>query len=167
LGADRIAVDALLHKDLSVVYGLSQKLGAQALIASLPLSTERNNVVWFDYVSRASPPISREIIELIRSGIISEILVSDWKHEGKPNQFDHRLIDKFPIKPSSIIAFGGISTPEQMLSLLKNNNVVAVAIGNFLSYREHAIQSYKELLYSMPLRHASYESNSLIANTDV
>ena len=167
LGADRIAVDALLHKDLSVVYGLSQKLGAQALIASLPLSTERNNVVWFDYVSRASPPISHEIIELIRSGIISEILVSDWKHEGKPNQFDHRLIDKFPIKPSSIIAFGGISTPEQMLSLLKNNNVVAVAIGNFLSYREHAIQSYKELLYSMPLRHASYESNSLIANTDV
>ena len=38
LGADRLVIDSLLHEDLSTVRELSEQLGAQALIASLPLS---------------------------------------------------------------------------------------------------------------------------------
>ena len=37
-GADRLVVDALLHDDLQEVQFLSERLGAQAVIASLPLS---------------------------------------------------------------------------------------------------------------------------------
>ena len=62
------------------------------------------------------------------------------------------------MKDTSIIAFGGISNPEQMRTLLDRNEVAAVAAGNFLSYHEHAIQKYKEALIDLPLRLASYES---------
>lgn len=164
-GADRIVVDALLREDLSAVRGLSERLGAQALIASLPLSWQENALAWFDYHSQLSRPISDEVLEMIQSGVVSEILISDWRHEGQPGEFEQKLVEEFPLKGAPIIAFGGISEHEQMRELLQSPAVVAVAVGNFLSYREHAIQNFKEALAGMPLRLATYESTfSLIAD---
>lgn len=168
LGADRIVVDALLHEDLLSIKGLSEQLGAQALIASLPLSWDGNGLAWFDYRSKTSTPISDEVLGLIQSGVISEVLISDWEHEGMPGGFEKKLVEEFPLKNASIIGFGGLSEPEQMRVLLQYPEVSAVAIGNFLSYREHAIQAYKEALTSLPLRLSTYESTfSLTADTDV
>src|SRR5437588_156885 len=56
-----------------------------------------------------------------------------------------------------LIAFGGISEPEQIASLLQRDNVVAVGIGNFLNYREHAVQAYRSALDALPLRDPIYE----------
>jgi cyclase len=167
-GADRIVVDSLLHDDLLAIKSLSERLGAQALIASLPLSWHGKSLAWFDYRSKTSTPISDEVLGLIQSGVISEVLILDWEHEGMPGGFQQKLFEEFPLKDASIIAFGGLSKPEQMRALLKSTGVAAVAIGNFLSYREHAIQEYKKALTSMPIRLATYESTfSLIADTDV
>jgi cyclase len=168
LGADRIVVDALLHNNLAVVRDLSERLGAQALIGSLPLSCHGNKIKWLNYRSKASTQISNEVLDLIQSGLISEVLISDWEREGMPSGFQQKLIEKFPLKDVSIIAFGGISKPEQMRVLLENSEVVSVAVGNFLSYREHGIQRYKEALTSMPLRHATYKSRyTLMTDADV
>jgi cyclase len=168
LGADRIVVDALLHDDLAVVRDLSERLGAQALIGSLPLSCSDGEIKWLNYRSKTSTQISNEVLGLIQSGVISEALISDWEHEGMPGGFEQKLVEKFPLKDASIIAFGGISKPEQMRALLECSEVVAVAVGNFLSYQEQAIQKYKEALTNMPVRLANYKSTfSLIAETDV
>ncbi|WP_076590892.1 HisA/HisF-related TIM barrel protein [Herminiimonas arsenitoxidans] len=164
-GADRISVDALLHSDLSSVKDLSERLGAQALIASLPLSFQTGGLEWLDYRFRTSKPIPDEIFSLIQNGIVSEVLISDWQHEGLPGGFEQKLVQEFPLKNVPIIAFGGISEHEQMRTLLKSTNVAALAVGNFLSYKEHAIQKYKEALTGLPLRLATYESMfPLIAN---
>ena len=167
LGAERIVIDALLHDDLAMVRDISKRLGAQALIGSLPLSWSDGEIKWLNYRSKTSTQIPNEILELIHSGIISEVLISDWEHEGMQSGFEQKIVEKFPLKESSIIAFGGISKPEQMRSLLEHSGVVAVGVGNFLSYHEHAIQKYKEALIGLPVRLASYNSKfSLIANTD-
>jgi cyclase len=165
LGADRIVVDALLHDDLISVKGLSECLGAQALIASLPLSWQGKSLEWLDYRSRTSTSISDEVLGLIQSGVISEVLLSDWKNEGMPDGFEKKLVEEFPLKNVPIIAFGGLSEHEKMRTLLQSSRVSAVAVGNFLSYREHAIQRYKEALTGMPVRLATYKSTfSLIAD---
>lgn len=168
LGADRIVVDALLHDNLASINTLSEKLGAQALIASLPLSWQAEGLEWFDYRYKTSTPISDEVLNLIATGIASEVLIIDWQHEGIPGAFDHNLIDRFPLKNVPVIAFGGLSEVEQIRTLLQASGVAAVAIGNFLSYQEHAIQKYKKILPDMPLRFATYQSTfSLMASTDV
>ena len=158
LGADRIVVDALLHDNLDIVKGLSDCLGAQALIASLPLSWQGNYLEWLNYRFHKSAPIPYEILNLLQSGVISETLISDWIHEGIPNGFDQNLINKFPLNNVSVILFGGLSSNAQIRELLQNSSVTAVAIGNFLSYREHALQIFKEALTGLPLRPATYES---------
>jgi cyclase len=168
MGADRIIVDTLLHDNLAVVHDLYSQLGGQALIGSLPLSWNIGGIKWFNYRSKVSTLISNDVLELIRMGVISELLISDWEHEGVSGGFEKNLIENFPLKDAHMIVFGGISKSEQISKLMEYQGVVAVAIGNFLSYHEHALQKYKEALIGMPVRHSSYESKfPLIADIDV
>ena len=165
LGADRIAVDSLLRDDLKTVSGLSEQLGAQALIASLPLSWQGKNLEWLDYRSRTSSPVSEGVLELIRSDVISEVMVIDWRHEGSSGGFEQKLVEQFPLQGVPLIAFGGLNECGQIRSLLGSPQISAVAVGNFLSYGEHVVQKYKEALAGMPLRQATYETTfSLIAD---
>lgn len=164
-GADRIVVDALLHDDFSSVRGLSERLGAQALIASMPLSWQGGRIEWLNYRQRIQTPIPDELLAIIESGVVSEVLSTDWMHEGKPSGFEKKIVEEFPLRDVPLITFGGLSTSEQMAMLLQQSNVSAIAVGNFLSYKEHAIQRCKEQLAGMPLRLSNYESRySLVAD---
>lgn len=158
-GADRIVIDALLRDCILTVKKISENLGAQALIASLPLSEENNNLVWYDYRKKVSTSLALELLEFIQSDWISEIMISDWKHEGLSNSFNRNIIKTFPLDDIPLILFGGVSESNQIKSLLSISNVMAIAIGNFLSYREHAIQNYKNKIQGIQIRPANYESN--------
>lgn len=164
-GADRLTVDALLHDDLSVVMGLSERLGAQALIASMPMAIGSHGAEWLNYRRKTAVPMGAALTETIEQGVVSEVLLTDWQHEGVPHGFDGALIDLFPYKKLPLIAFGGISGAEQMQGLLARPSVAAVAVGNFLSYREHAIQQFKRALASAALRPSTYATEySLLAD---
>jgi cyclase len=155
-GADRITVGALLHDDLSVVRGMGDRLGSQALIASIPMSMGIHGPGWFDYRSKTAAPIDDALVEAIEQGAVSEVLLTDWMHEGVPSGFDEALIGLLPYKNVPLIVFGGISSADQIRGVLARPNVVAASIGNFLSYREHAIQHFKEVLASAALRPSTY-----------
>ena len=155
-GADRIIVDALLHDDLSVVCDLSKQLGAQAVIASMPMSMKAGKAEWYEYRSRESTPINEAMAEIIEQGVVSEVLLTDWVHEGLPVGFDSNLVDLFPFKNIPLIVFGGISSTKQMERLFSYSNIAAVSVGNFLSYRENTIQQFKDELSSSALRPSIY-----------
>lgn len=157
-GADRLVVDAVLHDDLQEVQHLSERLGAQAVIASLPLSWQNGRLEWFDYRTQTRMAIADQLLTTIQSGIISEILISDWCHEGQANSFEPNLVKKFPLPNIPMIAFGGLSKPAQIAELLVQPNVMAIAIGNFLNYQEQAIQKYKQAIASVQLRNPFYNS---------
>jgi cyclase len=158
IGADRIMVDTLLYDNLDIVRDIAKELGAQAVIASLPLCWKNFEIKWLNYRSRDKALISNRVLELLKSGSVSEVLITDCEHEGVHNSFEVKLIEEFPLKDVSIIVFGGISNSAQMRTLLNFNAIVAIAIGNFLTYHEHAVQKYKEALIGSPLRQASYKS---------
>jgi len=158
MGADRLVLDAVLNDDPVTVQQLSKRLGAQAIIAAMPLSLNGNRIEWLNYRKKSSTEISERYLGLIESGAVSEVLLIDWKHEGSEVGFEQDLVKSLPLTGTPLIVFGGISTPGQMAELLRIEKVAAVAVGNFLSYREHAIQKFKEALATMPLRDPVYES---------
>lgn len=158
-GADRVVLDTVLHDNPEIVFGMAEKLGAQALIAALPLSTQQNELRWLDYRQKNCRGLSSEVLDLFFSESVSEALLIDWKHEGVPLSFDSRLIELFPEKRVPLILFGGINSEQTMRTLLENDRVSAVAVGNFLHYREHSIQSYKKALFDLPIRPPEYQSN--------
>lgn len=156
-GAERICVDAALHADYNIIRDMASLLGAQALIAALPLSVNGQEICWYDYCGGQSGLLKKEVASLFSDGIISEALAIDWLHEGQPNSFNVDIVRYFPFEGVPLITFGGISEPAQIASLLAMLEVVAVGVGNYLNYSEHAVQKFKRQLIGSPLRSAIFE----------
>lgn len=161
-GAERLALDGLLRHAPRTVAQLAEPLGAQALIATLPLSLHDDGTpLWLDHVTRRSTPLPEAVHALLRDGLVSEALVVDWQHEGQPDGFDVRLLDRLQqqlaMPDLRLIAFGGLSSAAALRTVLERPCVVAAAVGNFLSHREHAIQALKESLRGLPLRGPTYQ----------
>lgn len=158
--ADRIVVDSLLHDAPKRVAEISSRLGAQAVIGAFPLAAAPGGLAWLDHRKRASVPLSAAALSLFERGVVSEALLIDWHNEGQPGAFDEALVRDFPLPAVPLIAFGGLSDAAQHRRLLANPRVVATAVGNFLSYREHAVQSLKAALGGLPLRAPTYANAS-------
>lgn len=159
-GADRICVDALLHDDPGEVVALAAHLGSQALIGALPVAPGANGLLWLDYRSGTQLPISGAVLAMMADGVLSEALLIDHQHEGEADGFDPRIARLFPaLSPDGatpVILFGGISVAAKIRELIVLPHVSAIAVGNFLNYREHAVQSLKEDLAGLPVRPAVY-----------
>lgn len=149
--ADRVAVDALIRDDLDAVARAGARLGNQALIGALPMNAEG----WLDYRTGRAEPLSEALRDALVSGVLSEALVIDATHEGSRDAFDADLLESLPGE-FPLIAFGGISEAAQMQAILARPRVVAAAVGNSLSYQEHAVQALKKAMPGAPIRPAFY-----------
>jgi len=162
-GADRICIDQLLNTNPQEIRNIAHRLGAQAIIASFPLAMgENNKPYWYDYRENHTKDLNEEILSLINDHVISEVLLTDYQHEGIPNSFDFKLLSMFSNNKIPLILFGGLSEQEQFEQALLNPQVSAVAVGNFLNYREHSIQLIKSKLDVMPIRSPFYCERSVI-----
>jgi cyclase len=160
-GADRLALDSLLHDAPSVLAELGQQLGLQALVASVPLRQAQGKVFWHDYRNRRDLPLAA-LASVLECGLASELLVIDCEHEGQDQGFEPLLVDAMRDLNEwnmPVLAFGGISQVRQMRALLARDAVSAVCIGNFLTYRELALQQLKQALGSDELRPALFASD--------
>ena len=81
---------------------------------------------------------------IISEKYVSEILLSDVKNEGMNEAFDAKILKIKEFYNIPFILFGGISSKKQIDFLIRKKNVSALAISNFLSYKEHAYQLFKK-----------------------
>jgi imidazole glycerol-phosphate synthase subunit HisF len=142
-GAERVCVDAIMRSNDAVVRGISALVGAQAVIGALPLSYHAGDLQLLDYVTGHSRSLTGEDLSLFAARVVSEALIIDWRHEGDRGAFDMNLIRRFPTVDVPLIAFGGVSETAQLEQLFGVDRVAAIGVGNFLSYREHAVQLLK------------------------
>ena len=151
-GADRVLLNNMLFANPNLVRKVADKLGAQAVIGSLPLSSTRGSLKHYNYVSRKSCDLSREIKSLITDNVISELLITDWVNEGSLAGFNIELAKSQELRSSNLILFGGLGSPQIGKEVIGFSNVSAIAVGNSFTYKEHAIQKYNTLLNSDFLR---------------
>lgn len=161
LGADRVAVDAMLRDNPAQLAEVAAELGAQALIAHLPVRHVAGVLRWLDHRTHQEQPLSEALLAQLQAGHVSEVMLSDWSHEGLPQAFDEAMVAAFPVADIPLIVFGGLSTAAQLQRVLAMPAVVAAAVGNFLSYQEHAIQMFKRDLKGISLRPAAYAQDSV------
>jgi len=153
-GAERVCVDAAMHSSATVVRGISSLIGAQAVIGALPLSSVSGGLELLDYTTGRSKTLSVDDLTLFDARVVSEALIIDWRNEGHAQAFDANLIRSFPAVDVPLIVFGGVSAATQLERLLELHRVAAVGVGNFLSYREHAVQILKRHTHGERLRPA-------------
>jgi imidazole glycerol-phosphate synthase subunit HisF len=156
-GADRIMVDSMLLDSPHLLEAVARDLGTQAVIAHLPARMIGDNLVATDYRNRIELPLDHWLEKLPHEWI-SELMVSDCHNEGLLGSFDERLIGIAQQIDKPLMFFGGISEAEQIQRVLAHPQVVAAGVGNFLSYREHAVQLLKLQLGSSAVRPPHYET---------
>lgn len=152
-GAERIVVDQLLSDKPDQLPLITAAVGKQALIAAIPLVHGNNGEIhhWKHWCKRSEP-----LEEWLGRGNctqhVSELLAIDVKSEGSGNGPDSSLMHPLGRLNLPILAFGGLSSPNQLASVLEQPNVAAAVLGNTLNYREQSIRYLKEGLTSLPLR---------------
>ncbi len=155
-GADRISVDCMLWSASHELKRISLELGTQAIIANMPVRVSRGGLVWWNYRSNQEVLLTEDIFDRLSLQWVSEVILTDWSNEGSAGGFDIHIPGHFPSMDKPLIVFGGLSEPAQYRSMLSHSNVVGVAVGNFLSHKEHAIQHIKQHLSGIPIRSAQY-----------
>lgn len=156
-GADRLMIDAMLRDAPGDVEAVARDLGIQAVIAHLPVRSARQGLLALDYRSGQESSLDALAARLPLEWI-SELMLTDWTHEGQPEGFDAALLAAGYLVNKPLLCFGGISTARQIQKLMSDPRVVATGIGNFLSYREHAVQALKRELEGVAIRPPHYES---------
>jgi cyclase len=142
-GAERVCVDAALLRRPAIAAEVATVIGAQAVIGVLPLSLEDGTLQRLEYVSGRARPLAAADLAPFVAREASEALLIDWRNEGRAGGFDLELVQRFPAAGVPLIVFGGVSEAAQLEALLQQTNVAAVGIGNFLAYREHAVQKLR------------------------
>lgn len=143
-GADRILLETIILKKFNELKEISDYIGSQSIICSIPLSIQKEKIYYFNYLNKKKEQINKNFLNAIELGYISEVLLIDHLNEGSFDNFDTNIIKYFPNKNVPLITFGGIYSTDKINKILKINNVDAVAIGNSLNYSELSIQNIKK-----------------------
>ena len=166
-GVERVCIDGLLHSNISEVEKIANRLGAQAVVGSIPVGVENNgNAYWYNYQTKSQCSLNEDIISLINEGLISELLLTDWKNEGYEDAFDFRILKLFENNDVPLILFGGLNSINILKKAFDIQKVVAAAIGNKLNYSEHAVQNIRNHLSSSPIRPPYYHDRSIFKYYD-
>ena len=150
-GCERFVLETMLFRFPERVLKLADKVGAQALIASLPLSST-HNISWQvdrDYAARWGAADAEldtgDFCRKCNEWPVAEVLAIDSTNEGFAGRFSlvssegaNSLVEL----RKGIIWFGGID-PKQASTLLQSSSTVAVGFGNLNFEKEVAVRSLR------------------------
>jgi cyclase len=150
-GCERFVLETMLFRSSERVVKLAEKVGAQALIASLPLASTHGGCwqVDRDYAAHwGDPDAELDIGNFCRrcnEWPVAEVLAIDSTHEGFAGRFS--LVSSGGVHPlvelqKGIIWFGGIDQ-KQASTLLQSSATVAVGFGNLNFEKEVAMRSLR------------------------
>lgn len=153
-GCERFVLETLLFESPERLVDIAGKIGAQALIASLPICAKTGGGWMADpacsrgWTKQGNEHDLKAICGRLNEWPFAEVLAIDRAGEGSTGRFS--LMDARGAHPleelrKGIIWFGGIA-PKQAEQLLGSPATVAVGIGNANLEREVAMRLMRRLL---------------------
>jgi len=155
-GADRIVLETVVQKDFENLKKISEGIGAQSIILSMPLSINKDKVLFYDYKYNKLDKISYNFYKAIDHKLFSELLIIDYKNQGSMQGFNEELLKKFT-KKIPLILYGGIYSKKDFEKIFRDKRVSAATIGNNLNYGEHKIQKFKSIFNKKFFRDPFYQ----------
>ena len=164
-GAERLVLDRVLSETPEQVPAIAEALGAQALIASLPLiRSPQGQVMHWQHWCQCTQPIEALLSNPVWLNSVSELLVMDVNGEGHGQGPDQGLLSCLRDQTRlPVLAFGGLSTAKQLTDTLQQPGVAAAVVGNALNYSEQSIRTFKQQLTALPLRRHPIDNTNAFA----
>ena len=144
-GAERIVIDSLFINKPNEIKKISEVIGSQAIIISIPVKVIDGNAFHFDYIKNKLTKININKIKKYEL-LVSELLIIDVDSEGYSGEYNKNIIELFSDINLGLICYGGVGLFEKGTNLLDIPSVNAVAYGNVLNYGELFFQKVKKSL---------------------
>ena len=149
-GADKVAVNRLLHDDPAAVRAIGAHFGDQCVIASID-ARRTSDGRWEVVTDGGQRPTGLSPDEFAYRAIhdmdAGEILINSIDEDGRRQGYDLPLIESVArAVHAPVIALGGAGTPVHVCDVLKVPNVAAAAVANMLHYTEHSVAAIKSHL---------------------
>jgi cyclase len=155
-GADRIVIDSIIQeKNIDLINEISNKIGSQALILSIPIIIKYGHLYRYDYISNHAIPFDN-IIKTLDALNFSEVLIIDKLNDGG-DEFNLKILSlAHNYFNCNLMVFGGISNYKTINELTKFDKVSSIVIGNSLNYKEIQISNIKNK-FKKKFRKVNYE----------
>ena len=147
-GADKVCINNLLQKDLSVLKRGAEKYGNQCMIAAVDFVSINNDYFVYDYIAKRSTGIKViEWVKVLEQNLAGEILLNSVDRDGSYKGFDIKLYAEIcGIVAIPVIALGGAGSPQHFKDLFSDADVAAAYAGNFFNFSEHSVITLKKKL---------------------
>jgi cyclase len=147
-GADKVALNTLLHRNPALVGEAARAFGAQALVASIDYRMVEGQPRVF--VERGRTDTGATVLDWAKRAEdlgAGEILLNAMDRDGMAQGFDLTTIARTAEAVSiPVIACGGAGTPDHFLDVLRETRALAVAAGNIFHFKENAYPNAKAFL---------------------
>ncbi|MDB9992259.1 HisA/HisF-related TIM barrel protein [Amylibacter sp.] len=144
-GAERIILDNVFINKPHLIKKISEAIGSQAIILSIPFRIIDGSFYHFDYVTKKSLKIDFKKIKQFEN-LVSELLLIDVESEGYTGSYNYQIIKNFSDLSFGLICYGGVGLGPLGSKLLNEDAVNSIVYGNILSYGELFFQKVKKSL---------------------
>ncbi len=147
-GADKLAVNTVLHSNPELVTSLSQRYGKQCIVASIDVKRDEVGTPWV-HVDRGRLKLKFQALEWAKRAEqlgAGEILFNSIDHDGARRGYDIKTLE--PLCQSlqiPVIGFGGVLTWAHMYKGIEVG-CDAVAAANQFHYQEQSTRRAKSFL---------------------
>ena len=154
-GADKIAINTKAIQEPQFITDASEVFGSQCIVSSIVAKKISNNL-WEAYVDNGREPTGLDVInwakqvEKLGAG---EIMLTSIDMEGTKKGFDIELNKAVSdVVSIPVIASGGAGKVEDIVNLLSQSNIDAVATASILHYELSTVNNIKSILNNHDIR---------------
>jgi cyclase len=146
-GADKVAINTAAVTNPDLITQIAYKFGSQCMV----LSIEAKQIApgkWEVFTDNGREHTKLDVIEWVKRGVMlgaGEVLLTSIDKEGTRKGFDCNLVQAVTDEVAvPVIASGGMGKPQDMISVLSETNVDAVAMADILHYGRSTINKIRE-----------------------
>ncbi len=129
--------DAFLYKNMGVIDGILNTYGKQALVATLPLKLQDNDLYVFHGRKNSFEILTSNTINLIDE-YADELMIIDVENEGVNNTFNFKILDQLLLSNDRIIICGGIGP--KVVKHAKQLGIASCMIDNRVLHNENYLK---------------------------
>jgi len=141
-GADKIAVNTAAVTNPQLITDIAMQFGSQCMVLSIE-AKQVGYESWEVYTENGRERTGLDVVEWAQQGVnmgAGEILLTSVDREGTRKGFDIALAKAVTEAVSvPVIASGGMGKPEDLVSVVKQGGVDAVAMADILHYKRAMI----------------------------
>ena len=150
-GADKVAVNTAAVNKPEIINEISKRFGSQCLVVSIEAKLKGENQ-WEVYTNNGREKTGLDVIEWAKKASLlgaGEVLLTSVDQEGTTKGFDISLIKKVKESISiPVIASGGMGKTIDLIEVVNNCNVDAVAMAHVLHKNILTVKTIKQSLLS-------------------